>query len=312
MRPELLALAASLSARDERFALITVVRREPPSSARVGDCALITEGGEYHGWAGGGCTRETVLREAGRALADGEPRFLCLAPDGAAAPRAGMVSVPMSCDSGGTVEIYVEPILPLPRLVLFGASPAVRCLARIAHTMGYRVEVVHPDADPADFPDAHSVQNTFVSQALPTGAHVLVATMGDDDAEVLHSVLACEPAYVGLIASRKRYELLKSELAARGASEAALARVAAPAGLDIGARTPEEIALSVMAQIVERRRKQVPAPAAGDMPEKAVDPICGMEVTVAGARHTAEVAGTTYYFCCGGCRAKFLQMKEER
>src|SRR4029077_13124084 len=133
MRPELLSLAASLSARDERFALVTVVRREPPSSARVGDCALVTESGEYHGWAGGGCTRETVLREASLAIADGEPRFLSLAPDGAAAPRAGVVSIPMTCDSGGTVEIYVEPVLPVARLFLFGASPAVRALARIAH-----------------------------------------------------------------------------------------------------------------------------------------------------------------------------------
>ena len=311
MRAELLTLAAGLSARDERFALVTVVRREPPSSARVGDCALITESGEYHGWAGGGCTRETVLRESGLAMADGEPRFLCLAPDGAAVPRAGMVSVPMTCDSGGTVEIYVEPVLPVPRLILFGATPAVRCLARIAHAMGYRVDVVHPDAVAADFPDAHSVQQSFVSQPLPKGAHVLVATMGDDDADVLHSVLAREPAYIGLIASRKRFELLRAELAARGEPEAALARIAAPAGLDIGARTPEEIALSVMAQIVERRRKMAPS-VPRETPAKAVDPICGMEVTVAGARHTAEVAGTTYYFCCGGCRTRFLQMKEER
>jgi xanthine dehydrogenase accessory factor len=308
MRPELLSLAASLSARDIRFALVSVVRREPPSSARVGDCALVTESGEYHGWAGGGCTRETVLREASLAIADGEPRFLSLAPDGAAAPRAGMVSIPMTCDSGGTVEIYVEPVLPVARLFLFGASPAVRALARIAHAMGYRVDVVHPDAQAADFPDAHSVERTFVAKALPRGVHVLVATMGDDDAEVLRSALVSEPAYVGLIASRKRYELLKRELVAHGVPQAALERIAAPAGLDIGARTPEEIALSVMAQIVERRRKRAPEPVA----EKALDPICGMEVTVAGARHSAAVAGTTYYFCCGGCRAKFLQMKEER
>lgn len=312
MRPDLLALAASLSARGERFALVTVVRREPPSSARVGDTALVTECGEYHGWAGGGCTREAVLREAGLALADGEPRFLSLSPDAAAAPRAGMVSIPMSCDSGGTVEIYVEPVLPVPRLVLFGASPVVHCLARIAHAMGYRVDVVHPDAQAADFPDAHSVQQSFVSQPLAKGAHVLVATMGDDDADVLHSVLAREPAYVGLIASGKRFELLRAALAARGEPEAALARIAAPAGLDIGARTPEEIALSVMAQIVERGRKTAAPPVAAARPEEALDPICGMAVTIAGARHKAEVQGTAYYFCCAGCRTKFLQVKENR
>ncbi len=310
MRPDLLALAASLSAQGERFALVTVVRREPPSSARVGDTALVTEGGDYHGWAGGGCTRETVVREAQRAMAEGEPRFLSLSPDAAAAPRPGMVALPMTCDSGGTVEIYVEPVLPVPRLFLFGASPAVRCLARIAHAMGYRVDVVHPDADAADFPDAQGVQKTFASETLPRGAHVLVATMGDDDVEVLHSVLAREPAYVGVIASRKRFDTVRGELLARGVPEAALARVAAPAGLDLGARTPEEIALSVMAQIVQERRK--PDEKSEEKAAEAVDPVCGMTVAVARARHSAQVEGITYYFCCAGCRSKFLQLKENR
>src|SRR6185503_18126294 len=153
------------------------------------------------------------------------------------------------------VEIYVEPVLPASRLVLFGASPAVRALARIGHAVGYRVDVVHPDADRADFPDAHSVQQAFAAASLPRGAYVLVATMGDDDVEVLQSVLEREPAYLGVIASRKRFEQVRAELLARGAPPAALERVAAPAGLDIGARTPEEIAVSVMAQIVERRRR---------------------------------------------------------
>ncbi len=287
MRPDLLALAASLSARGERFALVTVVRREPPNSARVGDTALVTESGDYHGWAGGGCTRETVLRESLRAMADGEPRLLSLSPDARAAPRAGMVVLPMACDSGGTVEIYVEPVLPVPRLVLFGSTPAARALARIGEAMGYRVE--------------------GGAEASIEGAHVLVATMGDDDVEVLESVLAREPAYVGVIASRKRFEQVRETLLGRGVPRAALERVAAPAGLDIGARTPEEIALSVMAQIVERRRRAMPPHAtAENIPAEAVDPICGMTVAVAGARHTAQVKGATYYFCCAGCRTRFL------
>jgi xanthine dehydrogenase accessory factor len=308
MRPDLLALAASLSARDERFALVTVVRREPPSSARVGDTALVTQSGGYHGWAGGGCTRETVVREAQAAIADGEPRFISLSP-AADAARAGMVALQMTCDSGGTVEIYVEPVLPAPRLFLFGASPAVRCLSRIAQAMNWRVDVVHPDAEAADFPGAHNVQKAFVAESLPEGAHVLVATMGDDDVEVLRAVLARRPAYAGVIASRKRFAQVSAELAARGVPEAALAQVAAPAGLDIGARTPEEIAVSVMAQMIETRSKRGSETAlpAVSSPQKAIDPICGMTVTVATARHTAEVRGVAYYFCCAGCRSKFLE-----
>jgi len=283
MRPDLLALAASLSARGERFALVTVVRREPPSSARVGDTALVTEGGEYHGWAGGGCTRETVVREAQRAMADGEPRLFCLSPEMSAKPRPGMVALKMTCDSGGTVEIYVEPVLPVPRLVLFGATPAVDALARIGEAMGYRVE--------------------RGGEASVKGAHVLVATMGDEDLEVLQKVLRGEPAYVGVIASRKRFDQVRETLVACGVPRAAVGRVSAPAGLDIGARTPEEIALSVMAQIVQERRKK----SIHEEPMEAVDPICGMKVTVTGARHSAEVEGKTYYFCCAGCRTKFLQ-----
>jgi xanthine dehydrogenase accessory factor len=201
------------------------------------------------------------------------------------------------------VEIYVEPVLPAPRLLLFGASPAVRCLSRVALAMGWRVEIAHPDAETADFPGAHRVEQAFVPSALPEGAHVLVATMGDDDVEVLRAVLASRPAYVGVIASRKRFAELRTHL---GVPEAALAAVAAPAGLDIGARTPEEIAVSVMAQIVERRRRKAPSPEAPRI-EKAIDPICGMSVMVATARHTAEANGVAYYFCCAGCRTKFLE-----
>jgi xanthine dehydrogenase accessory factor len=259
-----------------------VVRREPPSSARVGDTALVTESGEYHGWAGGGCTRETVIREAQRAMTDSEPRFISLSPE-ATAPRPGMVALQMTCDSGGTVEIYVEPVLPVPRLVLFGATPAVEALARIGEAIGYRVE--------------------RGPEATVKGAHVLVGTMGDEDLEFLQKVLRGEPAYVGVIASRKRFDQVRETLIACGVPRAAVEKVAAPAGLDIGARTPEEIALSVMAQIVQERRKKV----IHEEPVEAVDPICGMKVAVAGARHVAELEGNTYYFCCAGCRTRFLQ-----
>jgi xanthine dehydrogenase accessory factor len=241
-----------------------------------------------------------VLRESLRAIADGEPRLLSLSPSGAAGtPRAGMQLLPMACESGGTVEIYVEPVLPAPRLILFGATPAVDALARLGEAMGYRVE---------RSPDAAAL--------LPMkGAHVLIATMGDEDLELLQKVLASDPAYVGVVASRKRFEHVRETLAACGVARAALDRVFAPAGLDLGARTPEEIALSVMAQIVQQRRahsKIAPLKGSSKDGKEAIDPICGMSVAVATARHTAEVKGTKYYFCCAGCRSKFLQREETR
>src|SRR5437879_2998254 len=188
-RTDLLALASQLAAREESFALVTVVRREPPSSARVGDAAVVTEKGDYHGWVGGGCTRSTVLREALRAIADGEPRLLSLSPEPNEGQRAGVVALPMTCDSGGTVEIYVEPVLPVARLLLFGSSPAVRVLARIGRAMGYRVEVVDPDADRENFPEAERVLKAIAADAVPRGAHVLVATIGDPDVEPTEAVV---------------------------------------------------------------------------------------------------------------------------
>ena len=309
MRPDLLTLASNLAAREERFALVTVVRREPPSSARVGDVAVVTEGGDYYGWVGGGCTRSTVLREARRAIADGEPRLLSLSPEPDGKQRPGMVALPMTCDSGGTVEIYVEPVLPVARLLLFGSSPAVRVLARIGHAMGYRVEVVDPDADNASFPEAERVSQTIAADAVPRGAHVLVATMGERDLEAIEAVAGRAPTYLGVIASAKRFAQLRDALLARGISRETLERISAPAGLDIGARTPEEIALSIMAQIVERRRRAAARPEGApprEQAREAVDPVCGMSVTIAGARHTAQVRDTIYYFCCAGCRTKFL------
>jgi len=316
MRTELLALASQLAAREESFALVTVVRREPPSSARVGDAAVVTASGGYHGWVGGGCTRSTVLREALQAIADGEPRLLSLSPDPAGEERPGLVALPMTCDSGGTVDIYVEPVLPVPRLVLFGSSPAVRTLARIGHAMGYRVDVIDPDADAAAFPDAERITREVAPAAVPEGAYVLVATMGESDIGVIEAVTRLSPAYLGVIASRTRFAQLRDALLERGVPASALERIAAPAGLDIGARTPEEIALSIMAQIVERRRSVADSPDKGKAPaagarsreelREATDPVCGMSVTVAGARHPADFGGRKYYFCCAGCRAKFL------
>ena len=181
MRPELLGLASRLAALGEAFALVTVVRREPPSSARVGDTALVTATGEVHGWVGGGCTRSTLLREALRAISDAEPRLLSLSPEPSRERRPGLVALPMTCKSGGTVDLYVEPVLPAPRLVLFGASAAARMLARIGHAMGYRVDVVDPEADKAAFPEAERVMAEISPGAELRGAYALVATLGERD-----------------------------------------------------------------------------------------------------------------------------------
>ena len=262
MRPDILQLASELAGRDEAFALATVVRREPPSSARVGDAAIVTPKGEFHGWLGGSCTRPTVIREALAALADDAPRLIGIVrdPESATQTRSGLTVFPMACHSGGSVEIYIEPMLPARRLLIFGVAPAALALARLAAVLGYRVEAVDPEANQALFPDASRLVNDDESIEPPGSegdaarCFAVVATLGQRDEEAIRAAIRLKPAYVGVVASRKRFGRLREALAARGATPEELDRITVPAGLDIGAETPEEIALSILAEITGRKR----------------------------------------------------------
>ena len=341
MRTDLLLLAAELTRRGEAFAMATVVRRGAPTSSHVGDGALITQRGAFHGWLGGSCTEPVVVREALAALADGRSRLIALSPNPEADRRAGVDTFPMTCHSGGTVEIYIDPLLPPARLVVFGTSPVARALATLAKAMEFAVVAVDPEADRTAFPTADDVLTTLDGTELRQlpglhGAHVhaVVATMGQNDEEALTAALALEPFYVGVVSSRKRFAELRTSVGERGVAVRLLDAVKAPAGLDIGARRPEEIALSILAEIVQyrqapalpksspsRRAPHVPIapetaetglPVAPEPPasETAIDPVCGMTVTIATAKHVAEHAGRTYYFCAGGCKSRFMANPE--
>ena len=262
MRIDTLRLASELAGRNEAFALATVVRREPPSSARVGDSAVVAPDGGFHGWLGGSCTRPTVIREALAALADGAPRLIGIVrdPDSASGARAGLTVFPMACHSGGSVEIYIEPLLPARRLLVFGVSPTALALARLAAVLGYRVEAVDPEASEALFPEASRLVTRDESIEPPgpgqdaARCFAVVATLGVRDEEAAWAASRLMPAYVGVVASRKRFGRIRETLAARGAAAEQLDRIANPAGLDIGAETPEEIALSILAEITRRSR----------------------------------------------------------
>jgi xanthine dehydrogenase accessory factor len=319
MRAEILQLAAELTRKGEAFVMAVVVRREPASSAQLGNAAIITEAGSCQGWLGGSCIQPTVVREAVAALKDGSPRLISLAPDPNADARPGVTTFPMTCHSGGSVDIYLEPVLPAPRLLLFGVSPTAQALARLGKAMGYSIDVVDPDADRASFPDADRILemlSTDDASGRPPSQKArlfaVVATLGQHDEEAIQTAFGVEPAYLGVVASRKRFAQIRETLVARGASASALGSITNPAGIDIGARAPEEIALSILAEIVSVQRAAA-APAAvvsQAAAHEARDPVCGMTVVVDTARHRAEHAGHTYYFCCGGCRDRFLATPE--
>jgi xanthine dehydrogenase accessory factor len=302
--------AEALARRGEPFAVATVVRCERPTSAKPGAKALIRRDGTVSGWVGGSCAEPVAVKEAMGALEDGQPRFLVLVGKGGAAlgRTEGVREYTMTCHSGGTLEIFVEPVLPQPPLVLVGSGPVVETLAALASAARFTVTVVEPESPlPVSLGHARVVE-TLAAVPVTVRTAVVVATHGRFDEDALEQALRSDAEYVSLVASPTRARVVLETLRARAIPEERLRRLKAPAGLDLGAVTPEEIAVSILAEIVERRRRHPGSPAvAGPMavPTTARDPVCGMTVTIATARHRSEGPTGSVYFCCGGCKQRY-------
>jgi xanthine dehydrogenase accessory factor len=308
----LLTLLAENAAAGRPCALATVVRTESPTSAHPGDKAVITADGELHGWIGGSCSEPLVRREALVAMADGMPRLVRIRPDVEVLETrtAGELTVATTCPSGGTLDIFIDPHLPKPLLVVIGGSPAARTLSALARVMAFRTCGVHPGAGLADFPGADRVLDSL---DLTTLAHeadcwVVVATMGHYDDDALAAALTLPNADVALVASVQRSAAVFETLRGRGVAEAQLARVRAPAGAR-RAGAQEEIALHALAEVVALRHERITTNRVAAAPSIAgfdIDPVCGMTVDTAGAPHTAAHNDETYSFCCSSCQERFL------
>jgi xanthine dehydrogenase accessory factor len=322
--------AHGLQKSGQPFVIATVVRAEKPTSAKAGAKAIITADGTLDGWVGGSCTQPTVIRESLKALQDGQPRFLRMCPpEKLRGEQSGVVEVVLTCISGGTLEIYLEPHLPAPHILAIGHLPVVEALSALAKDMHYAVTVVGENAAREQFPRADEVLEFDMNAAnlrFTPQTYVVVASHGNYDEPALEAALDSDAAYVALVASKKRRDAVLEYLRGSGLSEEKLARLKCPAGLDFGAVTPEEIALSILAEIVQLRRQplgsaqgkslisnlqlQHAASSAVEMAD-AKDPVCGMMVEIAGARYTAIHAGQVYYFCSAGCQRSFETTPEK-
>ncbi|HEX4093354.1 MAG TPA: XdhC family protein [Trebonia sp.] len=290
-----------LARSGQTFALATVVWRQGPSSSKQGSRAIITADGQLDGWIGGACAEPVVIREARQVIADGNARLLLLgAPDqfGTAVPE-GITVVPISCQSEGALEIYIEAVLPVPHLVIVGGSPMTRTLAELARALDWSTDLLSTDE--------------FGPGAAGERSMVIVATQGHGDEDMIERAAAMNPAYLGLVASRKRGEAVLGYLADRGVPRDQLDKVHAPAGLDLGRTTHEEMAVAILAELVQLRASgdlaAVPSPRDAARGERrraeAVDPVCGMAVTPGPSALPLEHDARTYYFCCSGCRRTF-------
>ncbi len=313
---EFYAKAHELTSAGLPFATAFVVRAEKPTSGKPGDKAIVTAEGVMHGWIGGSCAQPTVIREALKALTDGEPRLIRLSTNpGQNATRDGLIDLPMTCFSGGTLEIYIEPELPAPRLMVVGNLPIAHALVRLGKVMKYHVIGVDLDTHGAGMAEADEIV-TELSQLAPKITrltYIVVASHGKYDEITLEQALRSKAAYVTLVSSKTRAAAVLEYLTAQGLTEADLARLKSPAGLDIQALQGEEIALSIMAEIVQKRRNNEIASSepAVVQPLEATDPVCGMTVQVEGALYQTEYGGETYYFCCVGCRDSFVAAPEK-
>lgn len=281
-----------LIAREEPFVLATVVAYKNPQSAKPGSKAIIKADGSMTGWIGGGCVQPIVLREAKLALQTGSPKLLTISPDAPREDWKGVQSFRMTCEGGGSLEIYLEPFLPKPQLVIVGSSPVAEALAQLGAQLEFKVVAVTEPKNARDQINADS--------------YVVVATMGNQDEEGLLAVIGTRPKYLGLVASRKKAEALFEYVRGVGATDEDLAVITCPAGLDIGSETLPEIALSVAAEITRIRRSSAEQP----IPEPkvattAIDPICGMTVDIETAKYSSVVDGNTIYFCCLRCKETF-------
>lgn len=314
MSQTLLDLAQELTQARKPFVLATVVWCERPTSAKPGAQALIREDGQITGWIGGSCAQPVVIREAQRVLHErGDAYLLRLGAQDAGIVRNDVRVFPMTCTSGGVLDIYIEPHLPQPQLVLVGESPVIIALSQLAPVLDFAVTRL-------DHPDLTHVE-------INERTAIVVATHGQYDEDALESALRSPAAYVGMVASRRRADDCRSYLATSGITEQQLARLQAPAGLDIGAITPEEIASSILAELVQvRRRNHVASEehtslleeahvhaSEPDSPtvETAIDPVCGMTVEIANARHHTTYDAREFYFCCPSCKRHFERNPQE-
>lgn len=311
---DVLEHARELSQRGEAFALATVVWRRGPSSGKQGCRAVVTTEGRVHGWIGGACAEPIVVREARHALTEGVPRLIFLGTPGgpeAAALREGMIFVPMSCQSEGALEIYIEPVEPKPHLVVVGRSPMAESLAEMAQVIGWRSVLVDPDGGSAeDHPSIARVVSgiNFKEAGVDPRSLIVVATQGHHDEEAVEQAVAAGPAYVGLVGSRRRAAAVFDFLRDRGVAQELLDRVKVPAGLDLGQVSHREIAVGILAELVQLRAAgglTAGAPVEAPEVEESIDPVCGMTVDVRSARHKVDYEGVTYYFCCPGCAKAF-------
>jgi len=317
MYSELLEQIIKLKEQGEEFAIAQVISRETPSSGKPGDKAIVLKDGTLIGWIGGGCVKGIAIKESLRAMKEKSHRLVKISPDLYNEDiDENHKTYQMTCHSGGSMELFIEPVIPNLQLVIAGKSNIAMALARIAAASNYRVIVMAQDVDKDMFPDIKNVESKidFTNLTIDQNTYIVVSTQGENDEESVKGALLTLCNYVGFISSSKKAEKVIEYLKNEGIDETRLQQLRSPVGLDIKAKLPEEIAISILADIILNYRSETDSNAEDDSlsinesidKEKFyINPVCNIPITITDAKHIVDHKGHKIYFCCDGCKISF-------
>lgn len=311
-------------AKGQDFAIAQVIDRIAPSSGKVGDKALILETGELIGWIGGGCVRGIVIKEAIDVIKTKRYRRVRISPEGGTRETTNYKEYVMSCQSKGTLEVMIEPVIPQPELIVVGKSNIARRLVQMAATADFKVSVMAVDADTHTFPTANAVFDTVDFSAFKnlSNTYIIVTTQGENDELSVKKALKTSCKYVGFVASVKKAEEIKIYLSQAMISTDRIAQLRSPVGFDINAKLASEVAISILAEVIDHFRNEN---AAENMPVREtreaveestpvadkfsedyyINPVCQVPVSKKNPKHIVEYEGEKVYFCCDGCKVSF-------
>ena len=295
----------------EEFAVAHVIWREAPSSGKPGDKAIILKDGTIIGWIGGGCVKGIAVKEAREAIRENRSRLVRIDPDEGNSEDSSHKTYRMTCHSGGTMELFIEPITPNPQLIIVGKSNIARALSKLAIATNLRVHVLSNDVHKGMFPGVNNIHDRvdFSKINIDKNTFIVVATQGEDDEESIRKALETSCNYVGFISSLRKSVKIKEYLEQTELSANRINELKIPVGMDINAKLPEEIAISILAEIVQlfrdpnRKEDQESDTAIND--DSYINPVCRVAVSKKDAKHVLEYGAHTVYFCCDGCKVSF-------
>jgi len=313
---------AQLKKKNEPFAIAIVVRTEGPSSSKAGGKAVVNKYGEMSGWVGGGCVNGIIIKEAEDAMKSGKSSLIRIGKTIIPSKKEGVMEYKMTCQSEGAVEVFIEPVLPNSHLVVIGKSEIAQSLVKLAGEAGYRITGVAQDASLATFTkvDELITQINLANVVTTTSTFIVIATQGEQDEKALEEALKKERFYLGFVASRKKMAALSNYLIDAGFDKSAIDAIKSPAGIDINAKSADEVAISILAEMIEMKNSSMlhsfekfdeSKTTTATAPKYYINPVCGVPIDMNNPKYVIDYKGEKVYFCCDGCKVKFEATPEK-